>query len=291
MDRYRELKNENPASADEKFMKELLAEGDEGFFAMSQRFTKTNDGLPATLESEYARQEYIDLIRKYPDIGGLIIGLEGGGAAQWSAFVYDRQKREETSPGSGMPRREYMSLLEIITDVRVREGWVEYVRMNDLVYGELRRRGLPNLQVSEAKDLNVMRQAAIAGLGRRFPLWFDVYRDPDQTKWPDRIEGMRAVIADRRLSGRDDIRLLARYFRMRDVLTKELSRRSKLPGGAASLTAVTNLDVKTIWDAGVDEMLKNPAFMDVWSRWLEFDPVSVETWPESQRPTILERAA
>ena len=285
IDRYRELRAEDFKTADEKFFAELTAEGNEGFFALAARFTQNNEGLPATIESEQVREKYLDLIRRHPEVGGLILGIEGGGSAKFSAAVYEKQLMEDTSPGSGVKRRERLALDEILTNVKVREGWQEYGAMNDVIYNEMRARGLPNLQVSGAKDLQAVRQELIRQLSVEHPLWFDEYRDPDLTKWQDRFEGIRAIVADERLAGRDDIRLLGEYMELRDVFTAELAAR-KAAGGAQSLTATSNRDLLAVWESMMEEMLENPTFSDLLWRWLEFDPLSRDTWPEAQQETL-----
>lgn len=282
IDQYRRLKAENPHTADDEFLKILLAEGQDGFFPLSARFSKSNEGLPATIEAEETRARYLDLIHRHPDIGGLIIGIEGGGQARFSAAVYERQLREETSPGSGMTRRERMSLQEILTDSRVREGWVEYGRVNDVIYNEMRARGLPNLRVAAARDLLAVKRAAVEDLGEQFPLWYQKYRNPDLTKWEDRIAGMRAIVKDERLAQRDDIRLLGGYLKMRDVVTGELAARSAA-GGSGDISSGSNRDVQAAWEAWNDEQMVNPTFSDLLWRWLEFDPLSKVTWPKSQQ--------
>ena len=282
IDYYQDLKAKNPRTVDKEFAKYLLDEGQGGFFALSARFSKSNEGLPATIEAEMTRTKYLDMIHKYPEVAGLIIGIEGGGEARWSAAVYERQLREETSPGSGMTRRERLSLQDIAIDSRVREGWVEYGKVNDIIYNEMRSRGLPNLRVAEARDLVAVRKAAITKLGEKYPRWYDVYRNPDLTKWEDRIAGMRAIVKDERLAQRDDIRLIGEYLKMRDVLTGELAARSAA-GGSGDITSGSNMDVRAVWQAWTDEQMNNPTFSDLLWRWLEFDPLSKVTWPKSQQ--------
>ncbi len=282
IDHYRELKAANPKTADDEFIQYLADEGVDGFFALSARFSKNNEGLPATIEAEEIRAEYIDLIRRHPEVGSLILGIEGGGAAKFSSAVYEKQLREDTSPGSGVKRRERLSLEEILTDSRVREGWQEYGRISDAIFSEMRSRGLPNLRLAAASDLLRAKQLLVEKIGEKYPLWYDEYLDPDLTKWPTRIGGMRAIVADERLSGRDDIRLLGEYLRVRDAFTGELSAR-KIAGGASSLDATSNQDLKVAWQAVMDQMLENPTFSDLVWRWLEFDPLSSDTWPKVQR--------
>ena len=286
IDRYRELKSDDPKTADDKFMAELAAEGNEGFFALAARFSKNNEGLPATIESERTRNKYLDLIRQHPEVGGLILGIEGGGAPKFSAAVYEKQLLEDTSPGSGVKRRERMSLQEVLTSVKEREGWQAYGLMNDAIYNEMRRRGLPNLQVADAADLQAARKALIVSLSEKHPLWFEDYKNPNLSKWRNRFEGIRAVIADERLAGRDDVRLLSEYMKVRDIFTGELARRSQLPGGTQSIDTRGNKDLLAAWESIIETMLENPTFSELLWRWLEYDPLVKETWPESQRETV-----
>ena len=285
IDRHRELRSANPVTADEEFLKELSREGVGGFFVMSARFSKNNEGLPATLESEELRNKYIDLVRRYPEVGGLILGIEGGGAARFSSSVYEKQLAEDTSPGSGKKRRERLSLDEIMVSAREREGWSKYGEVSDVVYNEMRRRGLPNLRVKEARDLLWVKQVAVLKLGEEYPLWYAAFRDPDLTKWSDRLEGMRAIVSDERLSGRDDVRLLAEYLEIRDLFTGELLRRG-VAGGAVTLEATSNMDLSGLWEQVMDVLLENPTFSDLLWRWLEFDPLKSETWPTRQRTAL-----
>jgi len=285
IDRHRELRSANPVTADEEFLKELSREGVGGFFVMSARFSKNNEGLPATLESEELRNKYIDLVRRYPEVGGLILGIEGGGAARFSSSVYEKQLAEDTSPGSGKKRRERLSLDEIMVSAREREGWSKYGEVSDVVYNEMRRRGLPNLRVKEARDLLWVKQVAVRKIGEEYPLWYAAFRDPDLTKWSDRLEGMRAIVSDERLSGRDDVRLLAEYLEIRDLFTGELLRRG-VAGGAVTLEATSNMDLSGVWEQVMDQLSENPTFSDLLWRWLEFDPLKSETWPTRQRTAL-----
>ncbi|MBT7541565.1 MAG: hypothetical protein HN683_19640 [Gammaproteobacteria bacterium] len=282
IDAYRGFKSADPSTADDKFMELLVDEGNEGFFALAARFSKNNEGLPATLESEELRAEYIDLVNQFPEVGGLILGIEGGGAAKFSAAVYDRQLEEDTRPGSGVKRRERLALEEILVSSREREGWQEYGRINDIIYNEMRERGLPNLQVAAASELAAVKKQAIERIAEEFPLWAEAYKNPDLTKWSNRVDGMRAIVEDERLIGRDDIRLLSEYLDMRDIFTGELAERAA-NGGASTLRASSNQDMAAAWEEVTMRMAENPTFGDLLWRWLEFDPMSSDTWPESQQ--------
>jgi len=200
-------------------------------------------------------------------------------------LFFEKQLAEDTSPGSGKKRRERLSLDEIMVSAREREGWSKYGEVSDVVYNEMRRRGLPNLRVKEARDLLWVKQVAVRKIGEEYPLWYAAFRDPDLTKWSDRLEGMRAIVSDERLSGRDDVRLLAGYLEIRDLFTGELLRRG-VAGGAVTLEATSNMDLSGVWEQVMDRLLENPTFSDLLWRWLEFDPLKSETWPTRQRTAL-----
>ena len=281
IDKYREFKREDYRTADRRFFELLAEEGSEGFFALSASFSRNMEGIPATLEAEEARNKYIDMVQKYPDVAGLIIGDEGGGVAKHSATIYEKQLREDTSPGSGIKRKERKPLKDILTDVRVKEGWEEYGRINDIIYNEMRARGLPNLRVKDAADLKNIKAQIIEQLAERYPLWHADYLDRDETKWVRRIDGMRAIVKDDRLSKRDDIQLISEYLEARDLITGVLAQRAS-NGGSTRLDSGSNADLQDVWDQIVEQMKENPTFSEVLWRWLEFDYLTSDTWTPAQ---------
>ena len=285
IDIYRKMKEEDSANADDNFLKFLLEEGDEGFFALTMRQSKNMEGLPPTVWAEDQRDKFEELIIDYPDLGGLIIGVEGGGAAKFSSVIYNRQLSEETFPGSGVMRRERLSLDDMLTDTRVRAGWEEYGNLMDWVYGKMRESGLPNLRVSEAAVLKATRDTVLANIAEEFPLWHDEFSNPDTTKWADRIEGMRRIVEiyedpnDTRFDGREDIEQLKRYLEMRGSVERALAAR-KAAGGSGQLDASSNQDIATAWDTWRLGWADNPAAGDLFFRWFEFDSIKQDTWAE-----------
>ena len=208
VDLYHRLRREDPKNADNNFMIQLTNEGNEGFFALAARFTKNNDGLPATLPAEEARAEFGDLIQKYPELGPFIIGTSGGGVAKYNAGVYEKQKNEETFPGSGVMRRERLSPFEIIEDVKVREGWAEYNKINTFIENKQHKLGLPNLLIKEAAPLAFIKKLLVNTVKEQNPMWADEFTKFDPHKWTKRISGFRELVANERLSGRDDVQLV-----------------------------------------------------------------------------------
>src|SRR5690606_19103991 len=103
----------------------------EEFFALTQSFTRSNDGVPPTVAGIEAREEFADLIEAYPEWGSVIVGRDGGMAAQFSRAAYDRQLSTPLRPGSAETQRERLSAEEIVTNPQVRLGWIHYSRLMD----------------------------------------------------------------------------------------------------------------------------------------------------------------
>ena len=287
---YREMKRKNPRGADDEFMRYLMAEGQAGFFSMAARTTRNNEGLPATIEAVEIREKYQDLINTYPSLGGLILGIEGGGAAKFNAAVYERQLDEETFPGSGVRRRERLTPYEMIVDVREREGWAMYGMVSDVIQVAMQAQGLRNLRGKAGEPLAQLKRVIVSNLAERYPIWYRDLRDPELSEWPERIEGMRAIVADERLSGRQDIQSLGDYLAARDIMTGLLAHRAA-SGGSSTLAAQANTDLRLMWEAVTDNMIENPTFSDLFWRWLEYDKLLSETWPADQKALKLGKVA
>jgi hypothetical protein len=290
IEKYREMKRKDPKGADDEFMRYLMAEGQAGFFTLAARTTRNNEGLPSTIEAVEIREKYQDLINTYPSLGSLILGIEGGGAAKFNAAVYERQLNEETFPGSGVTRRERLTPYEMIVDVREREGWATYGMISDVIQTAMQAQGLRNLRGKAGKPLAQLKRVVVSNLAERYPLWYRDLRDPELSEWPERIEGMRAIVADERLSGRQDIESLGGYLAARDMVTGVLAYRAA-SGGASTLSAEANTDLRLMWETVTDNMIENPTFSDLFWRWLEYDKLLSETWPPEQKALKLGKVA
>jgi hypothetical protein len=287
IDHFRELRNDNINTADDLFREYLAQQGLDGFFALSSAVTRSREGLPPTLEAHQIREKYVDLFLDYPELGGLILGMDGGGldrlaAPEWSPAVYEAQQVTETYFGSGETQRERLSRSEFIEQSFIREGWSKYRELQDLMYAELDAQDLPNFNVKEAEGLRNVRRMEIEEMREQNPLWAEAF-DASPRSFPKRLEGMRVIVDDERFANRVDIQLLGDYLDMRDVYTGELAHRAA-NGEASGFDAGDNADLRAMFEAEVDQMvMENPTFSDVWLRWLEFDTMSKETWPEDQQ--------
>jgi hypothetical protein len=240
------------------------------------------------------RDEFEDLYMDYPELGGLILGFDGGGSsrmsAEWLAAAYENQIISETSRGSGEKQRYRFSLMEWLQQPPIRRGWSDYRAINDEFYAWLAEpteeypMGIPNKLVGAARPYVELRQSLVDNLEARNPLWAEDYNNQDP-KWEKRIEGMRVIADDDRFIGRSDIQALRDYLAARDETTSMLAE-IKRGGGSAKLdsSAPTNQALRKTWETIVQDMLdNNPTFRDIHERWFEFDMLTSETWPEDQR--------
>ena len=289
IDLGRRFYNENPETADEKMMEHLAAQGMEGFFYLTARATQSNEGLPPTMDAVEYRDEYEDLYMDYPELGGLILGFDGGGSprmrAEFLSAAYENQMMSETFPGSGVKQRDRFTFYEWLVDPPIREGWSEYRKINDEFYGWLDEMDIPNKQVKEAQPFVGLRQIAVDELAESNPLWHEDYMTQDP-KWGKRIEGMRVIADDPRFVGRSDIQALGAYLDQRDWFTGLLAEQAQA-GNSHKLDATDNQTLRGVWDTIVEDMLaSNPTFRDIHERWFEFDMLTSETWPKDQQEKI-----
>lgn len=267
LEAYRERRNKDPEGADEWFLDQY---GEE-YFALTQAFTKVNDGIPPTLPAEEARAKYVDMVERFPELGSLIIGSEGGGSeVQFSSAVYNKQLGDSVREGSSEERRSRLSPEDIALEPDVRLGWIKFSRMMDTLESMQIAMGLPNLFVKEATNLRMMRTFAVTKLAQEHPQWFIEYSTRDESKWSRKIVGMKEIVSDERLVGRPDIAGLKDYLGARDVMIGMLQAREQ-----KSLTAQANQDLRIMWETYVMSIKeRNLAFSDLYNRWLVNDPLS-----------------
>ena len=290
IDTSRRFYNENPDTADERLLEYLMEQDiEDSFFVLTARSTQSTEGLPPTMDAVETRDKYEDLYVKYPELGGLILGFDGGGSvrmrAEFLSAAYENQRASETFAGSGVKQRESFTFNEWLVDPQIRKGWAEYRVISDEFYNQLDELGLPNDRVAEAGPLRNLKMSKVEALGEDNPLWRADFETRD-SNWPKRIEGMRTIADDPRFVGRADIQALGTYLDMRDEMTMILAEQSRA-GKAHALDAGDNQPLRNLWEAKVGEMLiNNPTFRDIHERWLEFDMLGSDTWPQNQQDMI-----
>lgn len=277
IDEYRRMFREYGV---DKADNEFLAKYGEELFQLTQRFTRSNDGVPSTVAGLRARETYASLVNKYPEYGRLIVGDDGGGvSSQFSRSVYDQQLTTPVTPGSDVMQREPVSRMELVTNRDVRLGWIAYSRMRDALDAAMVERGLTNLRSEEAADLREMRDGMLLAMGERYPAWWNEYNQPaNRLRDDQRIEAMREMSSDPLLRDRPDMQGVAAYIEARDALMVELRAR-RAAGGSGELTAQSNADLAEMWEAIVTQLRTalpwSLEFADLHSRYLARDVPSV----------------
>lgn len=268
IDTYRRLRSQDIQTADSKFLDMF---GEE-FFALTQSFTRSADGVPPTVEAFTARSKYKDLIEASPELGALIIGEEGAG--EYANSVYQHQLAKKVAPGSTTNQRRALSFEEVQGGPNTRLGWLEYRKVSDLIDAERIDRGLPNLQVKGAQDLADLKRALVGKLSEKYPEWFEVYSVVDRNAQAKRLVAMRAIADDPRMSGRQDMQGIRTYFDARGAVRGLLEQRKKA-GGSDQLDSSGNQDVSMLWAAITAKIVeRNLAFSDTYYRYLERDDLS-----------------
>lgn len=270
IDAYRQLIQEDPTTAAEKFM---ARHGDE-FYAVTMSVTRNVAGLSASLESYDKFQKFKKLIAMYPEFGGLIVGADSGGA--FAKSVYESQKETPVRPGSTETLRSVMSLQESVENLQKKTIWSKYAQMNNLIQAAMVDRGITSLQSRAAKDLKATKDAFV----NKYKMWTDPatgndtlspwYLDfsiSDRGAVERKFEALRTLIKDPDLQKRDDIRGLAEYLAARDGI-KQVMERKKIK----SLDGTNAGSLRDRWDAQVHDLVEsNGPFLDLWSRWLSND--------------------
>ena len=268
------LYNESGESADAVF---LTVFGEE-YFALTQGFTQTLDGVPPTLEGMAGRERYKDLVERFPEWGGVIVGNEGGEAVKFSRSSYDRQLNTELTAGSDQNQRERLSPLDIMQNPDIELGWERFSRAMEQLDVIRLERGLANFQLKGAADLAEVKRVIVNQLREDYPAWWREYNTVDRLKMPDRLDGARAILAqgDQALLNRPDIRGLQDYMELRARFRQALVERGEL-GGSSTLTSQANLDLAEAWETARLQIVEaNLPFADIYYRRFIRDDLSVE---------------
>lgn len=247
----------------------------EELFALTGSLTESMNGAPATLGAYKASKKYERLIQQVseggsPELAGLLIGAEGAG--EFNYAVYQYQLNNDTYPGSGVPQRQRFTPQQKLSDRNAAAGWIEYRKIMDQIEHERVNRGLSSLLVKEAADLRWLKATLIGNLREQNPDWSLDYDQVDRGVMRRRIDNLRAALDSApELHGRQDIKGLLQYLDIRDGIVEMLRER----GGAKTLEAQENADLKFLYDALVGNLIEsNLAWQDTYYRWLERDVIS-----------------
>lgn len=244
------------------------------YFPLTQSFSRANDGVPPTMEAFKLRKQHEDLIADFPRFGGLIVGAEGAG--EFSNAVYQYQYSHPVHPNTDLPQREQLSFEQTRDSPQVREGWIKYRQAMDVFENMRSDLGLPNYQVKAASQLAAARKGVIAHLEAKYPRWAEEFGKMDRNAAERNVKDLRKIAARLDAKQRDDIRGLQQYLKLRDTFSAILGQRKN-----RTLTAASNRPVYLAWESAVASLVEeNPAFADLYYRWLEKDEPKA---PEKRR--------
>ena len=269
---YRTLQEEgdvNGMSADDRF---LMMFG-EDYFALTEATTRSMNGVPPTLAGVDAEEKYGDVLARNPELGGLIVGEEGGG--EYNKFLRTKYNQQINSG-----TRELKSPDDILRGPSVKLGWIEYSRVMDHIEYQRVDQGLPNLRVKEAERLADEKRISIQALVQKNPEWAANFYSIDRGAWDRRIEGLREIANTAGLGAPDvagltrpDLAPLSSYLRMRDQVLVTLEQR-KADGQPGTLAAAANQDLVLIWEKFTNDLVEqNLAFASLFYRYLDNDPL------------------
>lgn len=268
-DYYRMLLEKHKGNENEAMIEFRQNAGDE-FMYMTAHMSKANVSMPATKGSYKGFVEHEELIRKHPELSGMILGAEGAGS--FNKAVYEWQK---TIRINGEPLREIMSIKDSQEEVELRIKWAEYSALMDEIDAKLEQRGLTSLRSRGALDLAAAKQAWVEANrlntdGSDISAWYKDYQSTDGSLIEGRLTAMRDVVSNTRLvESRMDLQGLQQYIYERDRMKLLMSNY-----GFKTLSARQAHWLSDQWDATVARMKSNLAFSDLYNRWLSRDDLS-----------------
>jgi len=274
IDAAQQLRNQYPDDWFERFIDQF---GEE-YIDVTMTVTESRDGVPPTMAGLRARERWRDVIEQHPDLGSFVMGLESGSMVdEYSAAAYDYQLNTPVAPGSDVMQRERLSWAERRAQPDVRMGWLKYQRAMDCIEAERISRGLPNLQVAEARDLMLLKQVVEERIAAEHPAWQEERSTITLDKWRDRFEGFWKIALDPRGADRPAARALRMYLEAREMVLEALRERAEA-GGSVGLDAASNQDIAAVWQQMVASLVEQSVvFGDQLYRWFEHDPMTQDT--------------
>lgn len=272
-DRYQELQQANPKTADQIF----LAKYGDAAFSFTGALTKSAKGLPSTREAVLADQKYAYLTNENPELAALITGQYGHGDA-FSQTAYAQQ----LASGDRKPLDPQASM----NQAKANLGWAQFQKYMNTISAGLYQAGFKSFQDKGAEVYNNQRKAVLGVLTSPFlpdgvtknPLYNDQfdeqYNTVDKNKDDRQALAMKKVVTEASLVNdpmRQDIKGLANYMILRDSAKQILAERKK-QGGSNDLGAKQNADIlQGFHDSVMNLIESNTKFQSLHDRFLTHD--------------------
>ena len=263
----------------------FLAEYGEELFALTARMTRLNDGVASSATSEKAREEVVELVQAFPEIGAFLTFSLGGSdeAYKFSQAVYRKQQQENVSESDPRKRRERKTPLETLQDVEVELGWKKF----DAVMNKVRIEQDKRLQVGAPTSLNHSsliwlrdwKNDQIAKIKAEHPAWGSAFEGASIQKNIVRyIDGFIEAMRNEHIQARPSFVHLVRYFTLRGKVEGELIRRANEEDGSLLLSANSNNDLLLYWETEKEMLGNMPEFSRIYDRYFARDMVPPESF-------------
>ena len=263
----------------------FLAENGEELFALTARMTRLNDGVASSATSEKAREEVIELVQAFPQIGAFLTFSLGGSdeSYKFSQAVYRKQQQENVSESNPIKRRERKTPLETLQDVEVELGWKKF----DAVMTKVRIEQDKRLQVGAPTSLNHSsliwlrdwKNDQIAEIKAEHPAWGSAFEGASIEKnIVGYIDGFIEAMRNEHIQARPSFVHLVRYFTLRGKIEGELVRRANEEDGSLLLSANSNNDLLLYWETEKEMLGNMPEFSRIYDRYFARDMVPPESF-------------
>jgi hypothetical protein len=261
IDEYRNMASADPKNAMQNFYTKYGPAG----MVFTQSLTADPSGIPATVGASKAVNKYKDLLNKFPELGGVIVGPEGNGNFDDMAYQWQ--------VANGL--RTALTPKEAAQHAMINLGWAAYGKARSGIQAQMAAQNIKSLNEPAAKAL----KAQLSNYVQRFGDKNDPIYNPDfyanfasfnPNAYQNRISAILQIAQDPALvanGARGDIRQLQRYSHLRDSIYAELQGRKN-----KTLTSASNFDLAKIYDAQVADMMNaDTRFAQLYDRYLSRD--------------------
>lgn len=261
IDEYRRMQAADPRNARQNFYDKY---GKAGMY-FTQSLSTDPTGIPATVGASAAVKRYASELRRFPELGAVIVGPEGNG--NFDQMAYDWQVAK------GL--RQKLSPQDAAKQVGISTGWAQYSQLSAQTQALLQARGLKSINDPRARDIKALLTNFVAATGdpadpRYNRDFYDNYGAYNQNAYQTRMQDLFHIAQDPALLSnplRSDIRSLNKYAQLRDVVWNTLQKRQ-----AKTLSATRNSDLAQEYDNAVAELAQaDTKFAVIYDRYLRKD--------------------
>jgi hypothetical protein len=231
------MQSENYDTAIENFLNTF---GEDAFIYLSSKTQSLYGGLEASEQFGDWERGNESLFKKYPDVAGFM----APGGDDFSFEVWSRQLRGG--------KRERLSAREMVEQAQYRIAASRYRALRDK---------LPDRPTQEQKEW--LKNARIK-LNKEYP-GFPAVAEFNPGEFPGKIEQMKRMVIDPKLSNNETAQALAQYLDARD---KAIARYVQSGGSAGGFSQAQAAEPLRDWlfNVGQSLVLNTPEFARVWDR-------------------------